>query len=157
MQFDDEVIARFYSRVVCLGSEDCWLWHGTTHSTRGYGVFFAGGRRYLAHRFSYMISVGEVRRGLCVCHRCDNPRCVNPRHLFLGTDQDNMSDMVAKGRSTRGENIHSAKLTTERAAEIKRAIVVEEWSPSAMAKRFGITRPLLYAIRSGRAWGWLEV
>lgn len=90
----------------------CWLWLGAIHRD-GYGVLCAGGGNrppiLRAHRASYAQKNGPIPDGLFVCHKCDNPLCVNPAHLFLGTHRDNMRDMVAKGRSTFGDKNPSAK------------------------------------------------
>ncbi len=138
---------------------ECWLWEGASHSKKGYGFFWdnISKEHTLAHRFSYKLFVGSIPKGMCVCHRCDNPRCVNPRHLFLGTHADNMVDMVSKGRSTRGERAPEVKLTVEQVMEIKRTIQGGEWNPRELATRYGVSRTLFYAIRRGRAWSWVEI
>jgi len=74
----------------------CWLWSGAVNGW-GYGHFRAHGKHYVAHRFSYQIAFGAISAP-CVCHRCDNPRCIRPEHLFLGTHRDNALDMMRKGR-----------------------------------------------------------
>ncbi len=76
----------------------CWIWTGSLTS-RGYGYFACPGQQWLAHRFSYTNVYGPIPDGHFVCHRCDNPRCVRPSHLFIGTAQDNVQDMIAKGRA----------------------------------------------------------
>ena len=88
--------ARFMSRV--KKTNGCWYWKGIVN-TNLYGSFFAGGLRIPAHRFSYMVYSGEIADGLCVCHKCDNPPCVNPSHLFLGTKRVNAMDRDLKGRT----------------------------------------------------------
>lgn len=94
----DRAIFRFFSRTN-KGSNrlGCWEWIGTI-TNEGYGVFGAEGGFSSAHRFSWKIHYGDIPDGLLVLHKCDNRRCVNPEHLFLGTQSDNMRDKIAKGR-----------------------------------------------------------
>lgn len=92
--------ARYWSRVVRTGEGECWSWDGST--SRGYGQLSSprgrGNAPVKAHRVSYEMHYGPIPTGMEVCHRCDNPPCSNPEHLFLGTHADNMRDMGAKGR-----------------------------------------------------------
>lgn len=88
---------RFWERVN-KQPDGCWLWTGTTN-LRGYGILARNNTMQLAHRFSYELHKGVIPDGMFVCHSCDNPPCVNPDHLWLGTNADNVSDMVAKGRA----------------------------------------------------------
>ena len=87
---------RFLDRVQKQES-GCWVWTGANNGL-GYGVMRLGLKQVYAHRFSYEQFVSPIPDGLCICHKCDNPRCVNPDHLFLGTQKDNMQDCSRKGR-----------------------------------------------------------
>ena len=91
----DAAVERFWKNVD--KTESCWVWTGSVRHF-GHGHLNVSRRRILAHRFSWELAHGPVPAGLNVCHRCDNPRCVHPEHLFLGTQGDNVRDMVAKGR-----------------------------------------------------------
>ena len=94
----DRAIFRFFSRVTKESDQlGCWEWIGTI-TNEGYGVFGVEGGFSSAHRFSWKIHYGDIPDGLLVLHKCDNRKCVNPEHLFLGTHQDNMRDKIAKGR-----------------------------------------------------------
>lgn len=95
------IAGRFWSKVDRRGPDECWEWQGTRYSDeprRNYGQFVANGRRHRAHRFAWELANGPMPAGLDACHRCDNPPCVNPGHIFPGTMTDNVVDAVAKGR-----------------------------------------------------------
>lgn len=88
--------ARFWAYV--QPSTGCWQWNGPMREQDGYGFFTLGGRRLSAHRVSWELHHGSIPDGFYICHHCDNPPCVRPDHLFLGTVRDNVDDMIAKGR-----------------------------------------------------------
>jgi len=104
---------RFVEKI--LVDDGCWLWMASKQS-KGYGQFRYNGTTKRAHRVSWELFVGEIPSGLCVLHHCDEPSCVNPAHLFLGTPLDNTRDMIRKGRDKHdppqiGEEHHNSKVT----------------------------------------------
>lgn len=129
----------------------CLLWLGVVHPTGGHGWLRYAGRAQPAHRFSWENSFGPIPAGLKVCHRCDVPSCINPLHLFLGTQADNMRDMTRKGRRARGEDFCHAKLTPTKVSAIKR----DGRYHRVIAADFGISRSLVGMIKLGKRWGHL--
>ena len=90
---------RFWDKVDVGPPEECWIWTASKNSLSGYGKFNAGEKKYnSAHRYSYFIHKGAIPDGMFVCHVCDNPPCVNPNHLWVGTASENTIDMLSKGR-----------------------------------------------------------
>lgn len=104
------VKCRFLNRITI--TENCWEWNGSCHPKTGYGLMRDGKSTKLAHRLSFEIFKGEIVKGLCILHKCDNKICVNPKHLWMGTQSENMDDMKDKGRDLKasGENNGMAKL-----------------------------------------------
>ena len=142
--------ARFWSKV-CVVAGSCWEWIGAL-SGAGYGDFHIGegSLHTLAHRFSFELHNGEIPDGLIVMHTCDNPCCVNPEHLRLGTMADNQCDMAQKGRSgMRGERCPWAKLTDAYVREIRAAVGVTNCD---LARRYNISPSAIRNVRGGRAW-----
>lgn len=150
-------IARFWSHVDTSG--ECWTWKLSTHGyLDGYGNFTIHRRPKLqnipAHRFSWELHNGPIPDGLWVLHHCDNPPCVRPEHLFLGTAQDNVDDMMAKGRQIIrhlgwGEQHPNAKLTNADAVEIRRLYAHEGLSQAEIARRYGVRDGTIARIRKG--------
>lgn len=122
----------------------------------GYGRLKSRNKTDRAHRLSYETYVGEIPKGLMVLHKCDNPSCINPSHLFLGDQRENIGDMLRKGRSNyaKGEKSGSAKL---KESDIIRIVscFVRNVSDRKIAKDFQTTRANVQSIRKGKTWGWL--
>lgn len=152
---------RFWQKVTKLSDDECWPWIANKNN-KGYGMLYwkKYGRKVLAHRVSYEIHNTPIDATTCVLHKCDNPQCCNPTHLFLGTMKDNHADMVAKGRRviawnpdnkppiTRGSKQWCSKLTEEQAREIK----YSEEPTKFLCNKFGLERSTVKRIRSGRSW-----
>ena len=92
-------LQRFEEKIDKSG--ECWIWTASRNQ-KGYGLFQADYKRFIASRFAYEVWIGQIPEGMLVCHKCDNPPCVNPDHLFVGTAHDNAMDMVNKGRQNYG-------------------------------------------------------
>ena len=143
---------KYFDARVIKTPAGCMHWRVGTNPEIYPAVSVHGVRRS-AHRVSYAIFVGEIPDGLYVCHTCDNRRCVNPAHLYLGTQQDNMADCVRKRRSTFGERHPLAKLTESQVMEIfsLRGLVGNE----EIGRRFGVTGAHISAIHLGKVWSHL--
>lgn len=144
----EEALAdRFWAKAKRTSS-GCWEWTAGT-TTGGYGKFWAAGRAVGAHRFSWELANDrKIPEGKWVLHDCDNPPCVNPNHLFIGTNVDNMADMVAKGRQTRGVEHLSSKLTP---ADV-RAIRASDESQRVLAVRFAVSQMAIWRVLVHRTW-----
>jgi hypothetical protein len=161
-----KVVARFWSRV--SKSDGCWLWTGATG--KGYGNFMVRGKVIRASRFSYALHKGEIG-DMYVCHRCDNPTCVNPDHLFLGTAADNLQDAIQKGRFPvardmvkvraaleatgtwfkNGEDHPGVRLTESGVVDIRR-LHASGVSQHELARRYGVARKTISHVVYRRTW-----
>ena len=139
-------------------TQSCWIWKGAK-SSFGYGRFKINGKLYSPHRM--IIGEENIPKGLFVCHKCDNPSCVNPTHLFIGSRSDNMKDALKKNRLNipegqrlqRGNKNPFTKLTNNQVLEIKNSCD----NPPELAKKFGISKSLIYKIKSGLRRNYLSL
>lgn len=131
----------------------CWNWIGARVNKRWpYGILRSEKKTILAHRLSWEThNEQSIPEGLVVCHRCDNPRCVNPDHLFLGTRMENTKDRQSKGRGVKGENTRHAKLTEENVKQIRK-LSVEGTPGTKLAVAFGVSINSIYVIVNKTAW-----
>jgi len=141
---------RFWSRVE--KTDSCWNWFGKTNNL-GYGQLKFAGEWLLTHRFAYELLKRSIGN-LWVLHTCDNPACVNPKHLFLGTRQDNSNDMVSKGRQARWEKNGRAILTVKIVSEIRERYLYGDKvnGQKALAKEFGVCVDTISKIITNRNW-----
>lgn len=144
---------RFWSKVDRLHGDGCWPWTACVRNKdEGYGAFWLCGRHRPAHRIAWELTNGPITDPeMVVCHRCDNPPCCNPAHLFLGTALENNNDKVAKRRHPTGERHHFAILTAEEVAEIRAAPKYRGYR-LPLAEKFGVRLQLITEIRSGVSW-----
>jgi len=156
---------RFWRSVAKGGSDDCWEWQGAK-TKGGYGRITVHGREQYAHRVSWNLARGPIPAGICVCHICDNRTCVNPAHLFLGTQLENIADRDAKGRQARGAR-SGPRMHPERMlrGEQNKNARLQEWqilcirtlaasgvSQADIARAYGVRSGTISKIVNGKAW-----
>lgn|SRR6266850_556922 len=151
------IAQRLNERVVKLQGNSCWLWQGFVEKS-GYPRISIGlrhGRNLRANRVAWQLKYGKIPEGKLVLHSCDNKRCVRPSHLFLGTHQDNMDDMVKKGRSLKMDETFArrfpCKLSVEKAKEI-RTLHSTGVQQKTLAEKFSVSRALVCAIVHNKVW-----
>ena len=154
MEITDSLLKRFWEKVVRRGPDECWGWVGTRNNN--YGRIMHQGMNVYAHRLSWIIHNGPIPNDVCVLHRCDNPPCANPSHLFLGTYQDNVNDMMQKGRhryvAVRGEDIGNSKLTHIEAMEILSRYTGKRGEQSELAREYGVSQAQVWRIVNNLSW-----
>ena len=150
MEFKQSVIDRFHEKWLENPQTGCWEWR-LARNDCGYGVMKVGYKMMKAHRVSYALTHGRFDNDFFVCHDCDNPGCVNPHHLFLGTPADNSADMKAKGRQARGTTHGNSKLTE---ADIP-AIMAQHATGAdlrSIALDFGVSKSTIHNVTRGESW-----
>lgn len=134
-----------YERFV-IKKDGCWTWSGSKKSKMPYGnLTFRGNGNYSAHRVSYEVYIAPIPKGMSVLHKCDNPECSNPEHLFLGTYLDNKRDQIAKGRAG------VEKLNVYKVKKIKN-MLIKGVLHKMISKEFGISLTTVWSIQTGRTW-----
>jgi len=148
------VAVPFWDRVQRLGDSECWPWTASVLHD-GYGHAWFERRGQPAHRVAWKLLRGPIPDGLFVLHRCDNPPCCNPDHLFLGTKGDNNRDRAAKGRSRsrRGSQVANSKLTEADVLRIRD--LLGRVPQDVIAARFGVSRGVVSHVATGRSWAWV--
>lgn len=146
----------FMSKILPEPNSGCWLWAAGDNGY-GYGVFHIKRKNWAAHRISWQIHNGSIPDGLCVLHKCDVPACVNPDHLFLGTQADNMNDMTKKGRrqmppTAAGVENGNVKLTEMQVRVIHRLAANKAMTQPEIASYFGVVRGTVAKIKGGFSW-----
>ncbi|MCK5643866.1 MAG: HNH endonuclease, partial [Gammaproteobacteria bacterium] len=141
-----------WSRVAKRGRDACWLWTGATFVRGEYGAVRFEGKTQRANRVAYRLAVGLVSAGKKILHSCDNPPCCNPKHLYQGTDLDNVRDMDSRGRRKvvipKGTDHWAAKLTPKQVMKIRSL----PGSQRVLAKQFGVNRTTIARIRDRTIW-----
>ena len=138
---------RFINFFIPEPMTGCWLWIGSCNPA-GYGWFGIERKTFLAHRASWLIFRSPIPPGMQVLHKCDNPPCVNPDHLFLGKDAENNQDKVNKGRQKIGTKDPNAKLTESDIIDIR----IDNRPQSMIAKDYGVHQAIISRIKSGKTW-----
>lgn len=147
------VAERLWRKVVVKGEDDCWGWQGYRHKTYGHGQIGRGrreeGNTYV-HIVAWEEANGPVPDGLFVLHKCDNPPCCNPKHLYVGTQADNVKDMITRRRNRYGVAHPDALLDEEKVRQIRS--LSGTVTQQAMAEKFGVSRSAIEHVVVGRNW-----
>jgi len=137
-----------------IDKKGCFICNSHHVNKHGYAVMSLNNKKTLIHRFIYQEMFEEIKQGMIVRHKCDNPTCINPEHLELGTQFDNVQDRVKRGRGTKGEKVPISVLTTEKVREIKRSFGIS--THEKIAKTFGVSITAIGDIYRGKTWKHVE-
>ena len=146
-------VADFWSHVLKRGADECWPWTFTMFSD-GYGKFLLKGKVWRAPRLAYALTHPAFNPSLCALHRCDNPACCNPAHLFAGTKGANNSDRKAKRRSNplRGERHQNSKLKTHDVLAIRSLYLTSHFSQDRLGRMFGVSQTVIGEVVRHETW-----
>lgn len=143
---------KFWAKVPSnKDSNECWEWLGTK-SSDGYAELKYKRKHIRANRIMWEMVNGQIPNGMIICHRCDNPACVNPHHLFLGTQMDNMHDKIAKGRHSYGENHKLHKLTIRQVKQIRKQVSERTATMSQIARNMNVSLTTISSIVHEKTW-----
>lgn len=150
---------RFWDSVIIKSPDECWEWRSKAGTgKRAYTSH--NGKAWSASRLSWYLTNGEIPEGMCVCHKCDNPPCVNPSHLFLGTHQENVDDRERKGRNklpgSKGEEHGLHKLTRDEVYAIRNLYSSSPHTYRSLARMFGVSFGEIRKIVKRQTWAWLD-
>lgn len=135
-----------------INENGCWICISHKKRSKGYVKFFHNGKQLRMHRFVYEAAYGSIPVGKLILHSCDNPECINPGHLRLGTHVENIQDKISRNRQAKGEKSGSSKLTEEQVKEI----LSSSQSARQLAKNFGVTHRAILKIRHAISWSHLQ-
>lgn len=143
----------FWSKIKILGYDDCWEWQAFKDQD-GYGKYscWKDGNEQRVHRIMWILKFGSIPNGMLVCHKCDNPKCVNPNHLFLGTHYDNIKDKIDKNRQLRGGLHGRSKLTEKDVVEIRNQYIGGWGQITKLAKKYKVGYSTMYCIIHNKTW-----
>ena len=144
---------RFWSKILTGDEDECWECVAMYLNRDGYGEFKLNDKKILAHRFSFQLFYKRlITDKMFICHKCDNPSCVNPHHLFEGTPQENIADRDNKGRVTKGEKHHDSKLTEEKVKEIRAKYSQSKTTQQKLADEYGVVQSIIHGIINRKYW-----